>query len=138
MNSDPIDHDKNSTRLEDALVRALRFKNAPEGFAERILTRVSQQNLAQTESVGPSVWLGPFSRPLLRWAIAAALSVGIVGSAVHYRQVQRERAEGEAAKQRLVLALRIASSKLQLARSKVNQITASPADGREDNKEEKE
>jgi hypothetical protein len=44
---------------------------------------------------------------------------------VHYRNQRREHARGEAAKQQLMLALRIAGSKLQLARSKVNQINQS-------------
>ena len=39
--------------------------------------------------------------------------------------LQRQRAEGEAAKQQLMLALRIAGSKLQLAKEKVNEINTS-------------
>jgi uncharacterized membrane protein len=69
----------------------------------------------------PSRWL--------RWATVAALAAALVTGGLHYRQIQydkaeRERAQGEAAKQRLMLALRIASSKLQLAKSKVIEINA--------------
>ena len=38
--------------------------------------------------------------------------------------VHREQAKGEAAKQRLMLALRVAGSKLQLAKAKVNEMNA--------------
>jgi len=48
----------------------------------------------------------------------------LVVGGVHYRSVQRERAQGEAAKQRLLLALRIAGRKLQLAKTRVDQINS--------------
>ena len=41
---------------------------------------------------------------------------------VHIYIVRREHAQGEAAKQRLMLALRVAGSKLQLAKAKVNEM----------------
>jgi hypothetical protein len=50
--------------------------------------------------------------------------------------VRRERAQGEAAKQRLMLALRIAGSKLQLAKSRVNEINAVHSEKREDEDKE--
>jgi hypothetical protein len=54
----------------------------------------------------------------------AAVSAALVLGGVHYRNVQRERAQGEAAKERLLLALRIAGNKLQLARTRVDQINS--------------
>ena len=72
-----------------------------------------------------SPWLSIFSQPLLRWAAFAALTFCLVIGGMYYRTLQRQRAEGEAAKQQLMLALRIAGSKLQLAKEKVNEINTS-------------
>jgi hypothetical protein len=61
----------------------------------------------------------------VRWAAFTTVSICLVIGGVRYRNLQRERANGEAAKQQLMLALRIAGSKLQLAKSKVNEINQS-------------
>lgn len=132
------------TQPENELKHALRRHDPPEGFAERVLARVAQQDLSQQNSAQPNLpqarsrwdsWLNFLTQPLLRWATAAAVSAALIFGGVHYRQVeslkaQRERAEGEAAKQQLVLALRIAGTKLQLAKAKVNQINESPGNSR--------
>ena len=119
--------DDEMNRMEDALRKALRRREAPEGLADRVLARIAQhRSLSRTSR---DSWLGIFRYPLLRWASAAALSVVLVAGGVHYRNVRR--AEGEAAKQRLMLALRIAGSKLQLARSKVNQSAADQTENRD-------
>lgn len=114
------------TYTDEDLKKALRRREAPEDFTEKVLARVATQATAQTSSRRES-WLNMLRQPLLRWAAAAAVSAALIGGGVHYRQLQslkaqRERAEGEAAKQQLVLALRIAGSKLQLAKAKVNDI----------------
>lgn len=111
---------KDPNRLEDALKTALRRENAPDGFAAAVLTRVAQRDsVADAEQRN---WFAVFSQPLLRWAAFAAVSIALITSAVYYRHLQRERAQGEAAKQQLMLALRIAGSKLQLAKEKVHEI----------------
>jgi hypothetical protein len=118
----------------DALKHALQRQSAPDGFTERVLLKVEKQRLetlrlAKSSAVPRDSLLTFFTRPLARWAaavaIASAMIAGIAGG-IHVQNMRRERAEGEAAKQRLMLALRIAGSKLQLARSRVNQINASP------------
>lgn len=115
---------KNPNLLEDALRAALRREDAPEGFALKVLARVQQQNSAAQEAKRTS-WLSIFSQPLLRWAAVAAVTICLVAGGIYYRNLQRQRAEGEAAKQQLMLALRIAGSKLQLAKEKVNKINTS-------------
>jgi len=115
---------KNPNLLEDALRKALRPEEAPEGFALKVLARAQQQNSAAQEAQRTS-WLSMFSQPFVRWAALAAVSICLVIGGVHYRNLQRQRAEGEAAKQQLMLALRIAGSKLQLAKEKVNEINTS-------------
>jgi hypothetical protein len=129
-----VDNETNLT--QDALRHAFRRQPAPDGFADGVLARVAEQNSAQSRRRFQDSWWRVFTQPLVRWAAAAALASGLVAGGVHYRWVQyekaqRERAEGEAAKQQLVLALRIAGSKLQLARSKVNEINADQTGTRE-------
>jgi hypothetical protein len=112
--------DPSSNRLEAMLKEALRRENAPENFSARVLTRVAQNSFtpnAQKES-----WLHILSQPLMRWAAFAAISFCLIAGGVRYRHLQHERAQGEAAKHQLMLALRIAGTKLHLAKSKVNEI----------------
>ncbi len=122
------------SRLDDELKRALRRAEAPPGFADHVLARVVREN--RTRQAAISGWRQFFTRPILRLATAAALSTALVAGGAYYRHAQMEkaqRAEGEAAKQQLMLALRIASTKLHLARSKVNDVS----DGNQ-NRHEKE
>lgn len=117
-------------RMDDALKNALRRQQPPEGFADRVLVRVAEQH-ASPRPVAHHSWPRFFTEPIVRWAalatVAAAMIVG-----VHLYNVRQERARGEAAKQRLMLALHIAGSKLQLARAKVNQINADQPDPRDE------
>lgn len=114
------------TLPENELKNALRRREAPEGFTERVLVRVAQQTArpAYTESLLNFFTRPGFTSPILRWATVAAMCAVLVAGGFYYRhaqelKAQRERAEGEAAKQQLMLALRIAGSKLQLAKGKV-------------------
>jgi hypothetical protein len=115
---------KNPSLLEDALRNALRREDAPEGFVLKVLARAEQPNSAANDAQRTS-WLSIFSQPLLRWSAVAAVTICLVIGGIYYRSLQRQRAEGEAAKQQLMLALRIAGSKLQLAKEKVNEINTS-------------
>jgi hypothetical protein len=124
---------KDPNLLEDALGNALRREDAPEGFALKVLARAEQQNSAAHDAERTS-WLSIFSQPLSRWAAVAAVSICLVIGGVHYRNLQRQRAQGEAAKQQLMLALRIAGSKLQLAKEKVNEINTSRPESQPQNR----
>jgi len=116
--------------LDDELKNVLRRVEPPAGFADRVLRRANSQPPARplelvtamrtTARRPPSVWY--------RFAAAAAL-VGALGGAVEYRQLQQERTErlaGEAAKEKVVLALHIASSKLQIVQTKINRLHEQP------------
>ena len=118
-------------RFEEELKNALLRHEPPDGFADRVLARTAKQARGPH---GRRNWWGVFTLPVLRWAAVAAVSAALIIGGLHYHNVQRERAEGEAAKDQLMLALRIAGSKLQLARSKVQQIN----DNGTDNRQEKE
>jgi hypothetical protein len=115
---------KNPNLLEDALRNALCPEDAPEGFALKVLARAEQRSSAANDAPRTS-WWNIFSQPILRWAAVAAATICLLVGGIYYRNLQRQRAEGEAAKQQLMLALRIAGSKLQLAKEKVNEINTS-------------
>jgi hypothetical protein len=116
------------TSFDDELKSALRRQEPPQGFADRVLARAAEQDSRQVQLAWRDSWLKGFAQPLrlplLRWAALATVSVALALGGVHYRSVQRERAQGEAAKERLLLALRIAGSKLQLAKTRVDQINS--------------
>jgi hypothetical protein len=113
------DLNKQTDRLEDALKHALRRQDAPEDFTQRVMARVAMQNWA--EQPCRDSWLSLFTQPFVRWAALTAVAAAMIFG-VHIYNVHRERAQGEAAKQRLMLALRVAGSKLQLAKAKVNEM----------------
>ena len=112
--------DMNKDGMDDALKSALRRQDAPDGFADRVLARVAMQN---QPPVRRDSWLSLFTQPIVRWAALAAVATAMIAG-VHVYNVHREQAKGEAAKQRLMLALRVAGSKLQLAKAKVNEMNA--------------
>jgi hypothetical protein len=116
------------SRFDDELKSALRRQEPPQGFVDRVLARAAEQRSGQIKPAWRDSWLKIFAQPLrlplLRWAALATVSVVLALGGVHYRSVQREHAQGEAAKERLLLALRIAGNKLQLARTRVDQINS--------------
>jgi hypothetical protein len=122
---------QNPNSVENALKEALRRQDAPVNFAAKVLTRIAQKS-AETEP--RHSWLSILSRPAMRWAAFAAVSICLTLGGIHYRQLQRERAQGEAAKQKLMLALRIAGSKLHLAKEKVNDINSARPQSQPDNR----
>jgi hypothetical protein len=117
------------TRFDDELKNALRRQEPPDGFADRVLARAAEQSSRQIRRTWRDSWLRAFAQPLapanlIRWAAVVVVAVALTAGGVHYRNLQRERAQGEAAKARLLLALRIAGSKLQLAKARVGQINS--------------
>jgi len=107
------------SRLEDDLRQALSRQEPSDGFADRVLARV------QAEPPRVSLWerlSGLFRMPALRLATVAALCM-VLAIGIGFEQQRRSREQGEAAKQKLMLALRITSSKLQTARTAVHSIS---------------
>lgn len=98
--------------LDDELRNALRREEPPPGFAERVMARV--------QSAPPPArrwWM----LPQLRWAAVAAAVIVLAGGVGMERQ-RRLRAEGELARDQVMLALRITGSKLQFVKEKINAI----------------
>ena len=115
---------QNPQREEDLLRKTLQREDAPSSFTQQVMARAAAQSVPAEESVRNVSWHGLLFRPLVRWGAIAAVAASLVVGAVRYRDVKKERAEGEAAKQQLMLALHIAGAKLQLAKVKVNDINS--------------
>ncbi len=104
------------SRFEDMLRDALRREDPGEDFTRRVLAAARRERPSWRERLA-----GAFRLPALRWA-TAALAILLTVGGVEYRHEQRVRAEGEAAKEQLMLAMRIAGTKLHLAQTKVMEI----------------
>ncbi len=116
--------------LDDELTNALRREEPPAGFADRVLGRVAEQPVVE-QTWGPASG-GPIRLKadptsiekrvsFLHWAAAAALVAAVAGGLDHVAK-QKERAEGEAAKDRVVQALHIAGNKLQLVQARIHRL----------------
>ncbi len=122
-------------RFDEELRSALRREDAPPNFAERVLARTAQQ------TAPPTLWdriLRATQLPALRFAAAALLCVAVVGGSLEYRHREQEKRAGEAAKQQLMLALRITGAKLQYVQAKVNQTGSQQFGPEQDRGEERQ
>jgi hypothetical protein len=106
-----------SDKLERELRKALERVEPPAGFAERVLARAAKEDASMPQ---PRTWLRWFGTGGLRWAAACALCVSLATSGILYHY-EREK-QGERAKEELMLALRITSSKLQFATESVERM----------------
>ena len=107
--------------LEQELRRALRRKEPPSGFDDRVLARIA---------AGETVRL---SQPQPRWArvsLPIAASLMLAFGATYYMQQRQERrleleqrAHAEQSVREVVFALQIASETLSEAQAKVEEIT---------------
>ncbi len=112
------------SRLDDALRQALRREDPGPEFTARVLARAAAQSEKKPWWQALAAAFGPGR---MRWAAAGALAcLLVVGGSVEYYHDQRVRSEGEAAKGQLMLALRIAGGKLNLARQRVQQLNQVP------------
>jgi hypothetical protein len=92
--------------LENELKSKFRRREAPEGFADRVMSRLPERK----RQVRFHSWV----------AAAAAAMIAVLGGGLYeHQKAERIQREGERAKAELVLALEIASEKLQHTRAKV-------------------
>jgi hypothetical protein len=119
-------------RLEEQLKVALRREEPSANFTDRVMARIAQSPIArkqekELELLGWLKRLASFFRPpQMKWAIGIAMACLLVIASIGLYQYRRhqhaiEIAEGEKAKEQVMLALRIASSKLNVAQKKVQE-----------------
>lgn len=123
--------------LENQLRRALRPVEAPEGFTERLMSRLPATPPARPAVV---VSLPVQPRRARNFTLPAALAASLVAAVMlgqHMAQrtelqmEERELAEGRAASRELMEALRVTSQKLDLAYQAVNNPPRTSAPGEE-------
>jgi len=119
------------SRFDDELRLALRREEPSADFADRVMARIAELPVTpkQEKSRERSNWwqrlAAVFQPPQMKWALAGTLAVVLMIAgfgAYRYREQQRmlaEIAEGEKAKEQVMLAMRIASGKLNVAQKKV-------------------
>ena len=93
--------------IEQELQGALRRKDPPAGFAERVAALAVAREKSRRRT---AVW-----RPWLAMAASVVLMAGTVSVAEHYR-VERHRQEALVARDKLITALRITRAKMEFTR----------------------
>jgi hypothetical protein len=94
--------------LEDELRSALRRQEPSPDFTERVLARVSAAPVRSRPRV---------SQPWFRWLAAVAAALLLAAGSLEYRHYR-----GERAKEQVLLAVRIAGSKLNKAQRRVHML----------------
>jgi len=131
-------------RFDDELKLALRRQEPSADFADRVMARIAELSAEskQEKSREKASWLQKlaefFQPPQMKWAMAGAMAIALIvaGVGVHrYRENERQRvlaeiAEGEKAKEQVMMAMRIASAKLNIAQKKVNETTEREPDAK--------
>jgi hypothetical protein len=105
------------TPFEDELKRALKRQEPAADFTARVLARCAHEETKARNGFWQTFWALPAWR---LGAVAAALLI-VAGGTV-YEQRERE-VRGMAAKRKLILAMRIAGTKLQEVRQRVQEST---------------
>jgi hypothetical protein len=108
--------------LEDDLKHALARKSAPDGFAARVMSRIDAE-ASSSPAIGVDARPSPgFSgRSRFTRAIAAGLLItAVAGGWAAQRAIERR--EGERAREEVLVALHIASSKVRNAQQHIHEI----------------
>jgi len=118
-------------RFDEELKTALRREEPSPDFTDRLMARVAELQ-RQEKSREKTDWLRKiaefFQPPTMKWAMAGAMAAILIiaGFGVHFRRENERRllaeiAEGERAKEQVMLAMRIASAKLNVAQKKIHE-----------------
>jgi hypothetical protein len=107
------------TRFEEQLKEALARQDPPEDFNARVLAAVEEGRVRS--STGVWRWL---ARWVHSWQVAPALAALLVLSLGAIYQEHQRIARGEAAKEKLLIAMRVAGAKLHEARDRVWKVQA--------------
>ena len=105
--------------LDRQLKQALRRCEPSHGFADRVLATLAKEQVESARRRPQKI----LQFPMLRWAIAAIVLIGFgMGIAYHAHEAQVEQARALAARQQVMVALRITGSKLRIAKQKVRAV----------------
>jgi negative regulator of sigma E activity len=119
------------SRIEDELRTALRREEPSTDFTERVMARIAATavEMKQEKSREKISWvqrLAELFQPFqMKLAVAVAVACILIFVAVgvslyrHHQRAIAEIAEGERAKEQVMLAMKIASAKLNVAQKKV-------------------
>ena len=99
------------TPFEEDLKKALARSEPSADFTARVLAQVSAAPVRRPSTQHGMIW---------QWAAAAAATI-VLASGVLYQHHEHEM-RGEAAKNKLLIAMKIAGSKLHLAQERVQEI----------------
>jgi hypothetical protein len=100
---------------EHQLEQALARKHAPDGFADRVMTRLGE---SQPQPRSQQRWQWPSASTVRRIAAALILAAALGGLTAH-QVAEHRRAEGELARREVMTALHIASAKMRVAQRAV-------------------
>ena len=120
--------DRLPDRFDAELRSALHREEAPLGFEARLMARLAAESKRE---MGLARW---FKFSLLRFPVMSRLAFAsvlclMVVAGVRYEQERQERIEGEAAKAKLMQALRVTGTQLQAVREKVLASSGGGSDG---------
>jgi hypothetical protein len=107
------------TRFEEQLKEALARQDPPDDFNAGVLAAIEKGRVRS--STGVWRW---WVRWAHSWQVAPALAVLLVLSLGAIYHEQQRMARGEAAKEKLLIAMRIAGAKLHEARDRVSKVQA--------------
>ena len=96
--------------FDDELNRAMRRKSAPDGFADRVLSRLGNATAPRHRT----------SASMLRRIAAAIILTAALGGLTAHQIIEHRRIEeGQRARRELMTALHIASAKMRVAQRAV-------------------
>jgi hypothetical protein len=96
--------------LDTELHRALARTPAPDGFGDRVLSRLGQEQVPYRHR---------FTASTLRRIAAAVVLTAALGGLTAHQVIEHRRTEGERARRELMTALHIASAKMRVAQRAV-------------------
>jgi hypothetical protein len=106
--------------LEHELERALARKSAPDGFAAKVMNAIQADARPSPGPSGPPLPEGEGWRRFTRPIAAGILLTAIAGGWAAEKAVERR--QGERAREEVLVALHIASSKVRTAQQHIHEI----------------
>jgi hypothetical protein len=105
---------KKMTPFEEQLKEALARKEPPQGFANRVLEKTRAQQAGVRQAI--RAW---WFRRTWGWRLAPVMAALILVSGVAMYREHERTVQGELAKEKLLIGMRIAGSKLHEAQQQV-------------------